>query len=1121
MDGRDESEEASGAQPARPRPFASGADDALARAEEASAGTAAVAVDETATAGVGSGRPRPRVGAKHLARGDSLGRYFIVDQLGEGGMGVVYKAYDPDLDRKLALKLLHPSLGAAAPEARARLLREARAMARLNHPNVITVHEVGSVADRDFVAMELVDGPTLGEWVGQRKNDAQRGVPAILDAFVQAGRGLAAAHAAGLIHRDFKPSNVLVGADGRFRVTDFGLARKIADLAGADAPAPRRIDLSLPGVAASQPADALTRTGALVGTPAYMAPEQLLGEAIDERTDQFSFCVALYEALHGQRPFPGDTFDALKQAVGAGQLGDEPAGADIPARVREALRRGLSRTPTDRFPTMDALLAELAVPTAPRRRWVWLGAAAILVVGAALALWTRANEATPCGDAERKLAGIWDAERKRHIRLAFTMTKLPYAQEAYAGFERVVDDYALAWVAMHTQACQANAKGRESEEVYFLRLSCLQQHRAELESLAAVYAHADARAVEQAVQSAHELPAIATCGDVESLRRGVPPPSDPEVRARVDALRAKLAESKTRGEAGMQADALRLAEEAVAEARPLEYRPVLAEALHQLGVARSQDGRTSQARAAFREAILVAIETGHEAIWAEALVGDTLVVATFSSQFEEARELGRQAKAVIKRYGRDRTMEGKLNLAMAHVMTQEHESPEALALLDETLALYEREIPDDHARIGAVHGAIADVHEASGRFDLGLASAERELAGYERAHGADHPDVIRAVEKVGAWLSATGQYDRERAAFARSRRFWQSERGREILGQSEAAAPLVRGTRTVRGRVVDAAGAPVAGAEVAVATLLYGNGKHAVTSKGITWDRASGLVLAHTDEQGAFELAQVSDKASYVIAEHDPGGRSWPVAIASGAASPAALELRLRSFGAVRGRVTTEGPLAGGGIVVALPVIADRGRGVLIAVVVATDGSYVFERLPAGDYELMFAMGRGNIEIKASATGKVTVRPGETATVDFAVAAGGISLGVDVRGTGGVAIPSTQILLVEGTIEAATVGQLNRTVLAGAAFKAGFALAGKPAVFDTLTPGSYSVCAIPLAGDFRDPDFMRTIEDKTEDLAVHCRPLTVAATPAAQSFVATVPPMTPPAPAPAMALPSR
>ena len=302
----------------------------------------------------------------------TLGRYRLEKMLGEGGMGAVYAAFDPDLERRVALKVLRDAK--SGDEARQRLLREARAMARLTHPNVVTVHEVGSASGRDYVAMELVDGDTLADWLRGDK----RGEDDVLDAFRAAGRGLAAAHAAGLVHRDFKPHNVLRRRDGRVAVTDFGLARGVeAAASGLEA----TVDLGPASSASNTPSalSGLTATGSVLGTPAYMAPEQWAGETVGPPADQFAYCVALWEALTGQRPFGGATLDELKRQVARGAADLDTA--KLPRPLRAPLVRGLDPDPAKRWPSMDALVA--AITRAERRPKVALFVLAGAVVASA------------------------------------------------------------------------------------------------------------------------------------------------------------------------------------------------------------------------------------------------------------------------------------------------------------------------------------------------------------------------------------------------------------------------------------------------------------------------------------------------------------------------------------------------------------------------------------------------------------------------------------------------------------------------------------------------------------------------------------------------------------------
>ena len=310
-----------------------------------------------------------------IRHGSKIGRFVVEGQLGAGAMGVVYAAHDRELDRRIALKVLK---GTGDQEALLRLQREGQAMARVTHPNVITVHEAGIQGRLVFLAQELLDGGSLRQWL--EGDHSQR---EILDKFVAAGRGLAAAHKAGLVHRDFKPDNVLLGKDGRVRVSDFGLARSLAGL--DTVPHEPKLDPSRATTAdiVRSPMATMTQTGAVMGTPLYMSPEQHRGEPAEERSDQFSFCVALYQALYGDQPFPGKTVVALADAVIAGRMQPPPKNAKVPSHLRRVLLRGLAVDPAQRYPSMDALLADLTHdPSRKLRRAGLVATIAILVAGA-------------------------------------------------------------------------------------------------------------------------------------------------------------------------------------------------------------------------------------------------------------------------------------------------------------------------------------------------------------------------------------------------------------------------------------------------------------------------------------------------------------------------------------------------------------------------------------------------------------------------------------------------------------------------------------------------------------------------------------------------------------------
>jgi formylglycine-generating enzyme required for sulfatase activity len=342
------------------------------------------------------------VTAGDLGTGARIGRYVIIEKVGTGAMGVVYGAYDPELDRKIALKLLKPGQG-LKDTAKARLLREAKAIARLAHPNVVAVHDVGVLDDQVFLAMEFIAGGTIKSWL----DDKPRTWRQVLEVFIAAGRGLVAAHAAGLVHRDFKPDNVLLDKEGRPRVVDFGIARQAAgsdaddddaQAPGADDPAATLRESTSGNIA---PLLTLTKTGTLVGTPAYMAPEQFLGERGDERSDQFSFCVALYEALYGVRPFAGNDFLSISVNVTTEQLRPLPKDRDVPAWIRRLVLRGLKADPAARWESMAALIHALGDdPDIKLRRRLIVGGTIALGAVSLLVAWQMVSRRRAEADRE-------------------------------------------------------------------------------------------------------------------------------------------------------------------------------------------------------------------------------------------------------------------------------------------------------------------------------------------------------------------------------------------------------------------------------------------------------------------------------------------------------------------------------------------------------------------------------------------------------------------------------------------------------------------------------------------------------------------------------------------------
>jgi tetratricopeptide (TPR) repeat protein/predicted Ser/Thr protein kinase len=710
-------------------------------------------MDDTGGKTVPATEPRGSASARTdpspaLERGATLGRYIVVERVGAGGMGVVYSAYDPALDRKVALKLLVGEAG----KTRARLLREGQALARLAHPNVVAVHDVGELDGRVFIAMEFVDGQTLRAWLKDRPRPAGE----VLDAFRQAGRALAAGHALGIIHRDFKPENALIDAAGRVRVVDFGLARAAdEDDGGTPSDAPSAPDWerspSFPTHAAM--AVNLTRTGAVMGTPAYMAPEQHGGRA-DARADQYSFAVAFHEALTGERP------------------GSATPGRDAPRWLRAILGRALRPDPGDRWPSMEELLAALQRdPAERRRRWLAIGGAATLVaLGVGGLVWQRGRDPAICGGAAGQLAGVWDDGRRREVRAAFAATDRPFAADAFARADAALTAQTGRWAEMYRGACEATRVRREqSEQVLDLRMECLAQRRAEVGALADALAHADARAVEKAPQAVASLGAIGDCADLALLRSPVPMPAAPEARARATAQRARLAQARALELLARFPQAFGLAVPAALDAVALRYRPLEAEAFLAVGQLQSDTGDPRSAERSLRTAVNAAEAGRHGAIAAQAGTMLVRIVGYDLGRPEEGHEWAERAGAAVEALGDEPRLRAQLDNNLGVLYYAEERWDESLARHQSALAAREQAYGPDSPFVAASLSNIGLVRYAQGRLDEAVGIHRRAVAIAERAYGPRHPKVAELTENLAAALLDQGKYEEALAVYERSR----------------------------------------------------------------------------------------------------------------------------------------------------------------------------------------------------------------------------------------------------------------------------------------------------------------------------------------------------------------
>lgn len=662
-----------------------------------------------------------------------FGRFELRERIGQGGMGVVYRAWDPQLERAVAIKLI--DITGIAESLRERALREARSLARLAHPNVITVFEVGLTEAHVWIAMEFVAGTTMRDWLAR---DPRPDMATILRKWIAVGRGLVAVHDAGLVHRDIKPSNVLIGDDGRPRLIDFGLVRApgISTLASADALPTTNSDSD--------------RTQGFVGTHAYAAPEQRDGGVVGAATDQYAFCVSVWESLCDIRP---PTI---------------PEGVKLPARVQRALERGLAVEPKDRFASLDELLDELeaTIDGPSRRLGLILGAAALaaVVTGVAVTQLHESAEAPQrCAIDESALDGTWDAARREALREHFSAQKLEFASTTFAAFEAGLDDWSTNWLEARSSACAATQiAGVQSEAALDLRNACLERKRRAVQVTLDTLLSPDTSS-EQLVARAPEvlaqLPTIDDCADPERLAEIAPLP---EAGPRRDAIvhgYDVLAEARTLAATGaLDRAQAHTSEFVAAHAEALSHVPLqleLAAFPAQLELLRDRTARGVP--------VLVDVAREAEMQRLDDLAATLLVEAAEAgvgrwSKPELEQWLLAEAEVALRRLDRpsDRRQVA-LQIARARLLAQAGRLEEALAAHEHARTLAQE--LGDRTRAETEQLAIAAILATLGRFDAAQTTLEAGRAAAQQRWGDAAPMVGRYEIDLALLALDTGRFD--------------------------------------------------------------------------------------------------------------------------------------------------------------------------------------------------------------------------------------------------------------------------------------------------------------------------------------------------------------------------
>jgi tetratricopeptide (TPR) repeat protein len=693
----------------------------------------------------GGGTPVPPRGAVHA--GQRLGRYVVSEKIGQGGMGTVWSAWDPQLDRHVALKVLRTDYD--DPVYHARVIREAQSLARLAHPNVVPVYDVGIDFGLLWVAMQLVRGTTLTEWLA--KPHAWREIVA---AFVQAAQGLGAAHAAGLVHRDFKPGNAMIDEDGRVMVLDFGLAwapgvegarattPRVAS-PGDDVTAPVRKHSGSGGSGRDPLAITLTASDAVVGTPPYMAPEQHTSRDVDARTDQYALCVSIYEGLFGRRPFRGDL--AVMLAAKADGPPARPTNLpQLPERLWKVIARGLEPDPANRWPDLPTMIGALERAQRGQARAPWIVAGAAFVVGGVAAAMPSRAAPDPCANASASLQAVWNEPRKAELAQAFATSERTGAREAAARVTERIDGAIAKWSAQAQAACTSSSDPTPT-------LACVDRAATAVDAALEVLRGADDTRIAHAARTVEGVAERYRCDEAD----GTAP-----------AMGDELARTFERGRALMGADALPEARQAgldlMREANEAADQAALARALILVGGASMELGEFEDARARYTDAVWTATASGDDE--AVTIASTKLIeLCVYRYDPECAKPWIRNAEAGLARLGdRGALQRTELELALGDVALREGDETRALAhyqrALDDRIALG----GEEQLFVATVMSAIATAHARAGRYEEALALGTRRSELEAKLLGQRDSGRVPGLQLIAGCLNAMGRNDEAR-----------------------------------------------------------------------------------------------------------------------------------------------------------------------------------------------------------------------------------------------------------------------------------------------------------------------------------------------------------------------
>jgi hypothetical protein len=704
-------------------------------------------------------------------------------------MGIVYAAFDPELDRKVALKLVKPYVSRRDPDrARARMLREAQAQAKLSHPNVVTVHDVGTHEDRIFVAMEFIEGVTLRAWL----KDEKPALHEIVRTMQLAGQGLLAAHDKGLVHRDFKPDNVMVGNDGRVLVMDFGLATAAEDheeSQGGDTP-PR--PTAAAGTTGS-PNLHQTSVGALRGTPAYMAPEQHLGLPTDARSDQFAYCVTYYEAIYGLRPFGGATIQALALNVTAGEFAELPRGRGAPRWLRRVLLKGLSRGPDDRYPSLRPLLRALdRDPRVVRRAWIGAATASVLIAGGIAGIqYDRFETVAGCAAEAASFTDAWGETEKGGVSSALLESDSDYARDTHVRVTTRLNAFAADWVKRYEDDCLATRiDDTLSEQQFSSRAACFGDAKDDFSAVVDALSEPSPGLLRGAVGLASSVPRLEQCDDDSWLERG---------QRQGQQRSALLQRANIAFLLGEYEDAEGMARQAAEDATSRNETHLHARASFLLARTLAEQGQEEDAAERYYDAVQYAAEAKDPALETRAWAGLVYVVSHYAHDPFATTPLLRAGEAAATRASWDPLARAALHNSAGLLAYKRQEWEEAVFQHEMSLSLREATLGSGHPDLGESLNNLGYDYARFETTEATIAVLEEAAQAFEDALGPHHQDVAFPLGNVAGAYREQGDLERAARAGQRALEIW--ERGDYKRGVFSAAASLGHTTASAGDRL--------------------------------------------------------------------------------------------------------------------------------------------------------------------------------------------------------------------------------------------------------------------------------------------------------------------------------